>query len=75
MKEVCGRVSFGLVAGLLVQAAVEMGIAASRKPVPLPVKPAAAQGVSVQPSTTNRALDAKCGVQGCNQQPQPAIKK
>lgn len=64
-----------LLAGLLVQAAVEMGIAASRRPLPLPVKPAAGQGVSGQPSTTNRSLDAKCGVQGCNQQQQPAVKK
>lgn len=69
------RMAVAVASGLLVQAAVEMGIAASRRPTPLPVRPAAAQGVSGQASTTNRASDAKCGVQGCNQQPQPAIKK
>jgi hypothetical protein len=75
MKEIYGRIYFGLIFGLLVQAAVEMGIAASRRPLPLPVSPAAAQGVSRGGLTTNKPLGATCGVPACNQQPQPAPKK
>jgi hypothetical protein len=75
MKEIYGRIYLGLIFGLLVQAAVEMGIAASRRPVPLPVGPAAAQGVSRGGQTTNKASGATCGTPACNQQQPQLIKK
>lgn len=69
------RIMAALLSGVLVQAAVEMGIAASRRPVPLPVGPAAAQGVSRGGQTTNKALGATCGTPACNQQQPQLIKK